>query len=117
MQVDGVGRTLLGDTIDDAAGEAFDKSPNCLAWPIPAGRCWPNWPMAVTRRRLPSRARCCIQGDLNFSFAGLKTAVANEVAPDRQAAGPGAVSSPQPLLPADHPRRADLAASVQARHR
>src|SRR5881628_625646 len=38
MQVDGVGRyTLLGDTIDDAAGEAFDKSAKLLGLGYPGG--------------------------------------------------------------------------------
>jgi N6-L-threonylcarbamoyladenine synthase len=56
MRVNGVGQyTLLGDTIDDAS----TNRPNCLAWPIPVGRCWPNWPKAATLQRSPSRARCC----------------------------------------------------------
>jgi N6-L-threonylcarbamoyladenine synthase len=38
MQVDGVGRyTLLGETIDDAAGEAFDKSAKLLGLGYPGG--------------------------------------------------------------------------------
>jgi N6-L-threonylcarbamoyladenine synthase len=76
MQVDGVGRyALLGETIDDAAGEAFDKSAKLMGLGYPGG---------------PALARMAAQGDpkayklprpllhsgnLDFSFAGLKTAV------------------------------------------
>ena len=117
MQVDGVGQyTLLGDTIDDAAGEAFDKSAKLLGLAYPGGPLLAKLAdggdpaaFAIPRPLLHS-------GDLNFSFAGLKTAVANEVRrlTGNELPARGAVSSPQPLLPGDHPRRADLAASVQA---
>jgi N6-L-threonylcarbamoyladenine synthase len=76
MRVDGVGRyALLGETIDDAAGEAFDKSAKLMGLGYPGG---------------PALARMAEQGDpaayklprpllnsgnLDFSFAGLKTAV------------------------------------------
>ena len=76
MRVDGVGRyALLGETIDDAAGEAFDKSAKLLGLGYPGG---------------PALARMAAHGDagayrlprpllhdgtLDFSFAGLKTAV------------------------------------------
>ncbi len=68
--------TLLGATIDDAAGEAFDKVASMLGLPYPGG---------------PSLSRAAVQGDpnayrlprpmldepdrLDFSFSGLKTAV------------------------------------------
>ncbi len=117
MRVDGIGRyQMLGDTIDDAAGEAFDKSAKLL------GLAYPGGPLLATLAEGGDPAAFAIprpllhSGDLDFSFAGLKTAVANEV---RRLTGTelparGAVSAPQPVLPADHPRRADLAASVQA---
>ena len=117
MQVDGVGQyTLLGDTIDDAAGEAFDKSAKLL------GLAYPGGPLLAKLAESGDPAAFAIprpllhSGDLNFSFAGLKTAVANEVRrlTSTELPARGAVSAPQPLLPADHPRRADLAASVQA---
>ncbi len=101
MQVDGVGRyTLLGETIDDAAGEAFDKSAKVLGLPYPGG---------------PELAKIAHQGDptafalprpllhqpnLDFSFAGLKTAV--WTAFGRLGDAPSFQS------------RADLAASTQA---
>ena len=40
--------TLLGQTVDDAAGEAFDKAARVLGLNYPGGRCFPNWPRAVT---------------------------------------------------------------------
>ena len=100
MHVDHVGSyELLGESIDDAAGEAFDKSAKLMGLPYPGG---------------PHLARLAEQGDaaafklprpllhsgnLNFSFAGLKTAVltqAKKLGDDLDA------------------RKADLAASTQA---
>ncbi|MBP7413649.1 MAG: tRNA (adenosine(37)-N6)-threonylcarbamoyltransferase complex transferase subunit TsaD [Simplicispira sp.] len=100
MRVDGVGRyEILGETIDDAAGEAFDKSAKLMGLGYPGG---------------PALSRLAEQGDplafklprpllhsgnLDFSFAGLKTAVmtqAKKLGDDLEA------------------RKADLAASTQA---
>lgn len=117
MRVDGVGRyTLLGDTIDDAAGEAFDKSAKLLGLAYPGGPLLAKLAEGGDPRAFAIPRPLLHSGDLNFSFAGLKTAVANEV---RRLTGTelparGATSTPQPVLPDDHPRRADLAASVQA---
>jgi N6-L-threonylcarbamoyladenine synthase len=101
MRVDEVGQyEILGETIDDAAGEAFDKSAKLLGLPYPGG---------------PHLSRLAEQGDAaafelprpllhsgkpDFSFAGLKTAVLTQVkklgeAPSEQ-------------------QRADLAAATQA---
>lgn len=76
MRVDGVGRyTLLGETLDDAAGEAFDKSAKLLGLGYPGGPAISRMaefgnPAAhkLPRPMLHSK-------DLNFSFSGLKTAV------------------------------------------
>ena len=76
MQVEGVGRyTLLGETIDDAAGEAFDKSAKLLGLGYPGGPALARLaefgdPTAFTLPRPLLHS-----GDLDFSFAGLKTAV------------------------------------------
>ena len=102
MRVDGIGRyQLLGETIDDAAGEAFDKSAKLLGLGYPGG---------------PALAQLALQGqgdafalprpllhskNLDFSFAGLKTAVLTQ-ANKLQAAGELET------------RKADLAASTQA---
>jgi N6-L-threonylcarbamoyladenine synthase len=117
MQVDSVGEyTLLGDTIDDAAGEAFDKSAKLLGLAYPGGPLLAKLAESGDATTFAIPRPLLHSGDLNFSFAGLKTAVANEV---RRLTGTslparGAVSAPQPTLPDNHPQRANLAASVQA---
>jgi N6-L-threonylcarbamoyladenine synthase len=101
VAVEGVGRHVrLGGTLDDAAGEAFDKVAKLL------GLGWPGGPalelLAASGdagrfgfpRPLLGRLGC------DFSFSGLKTAVAHEVA--RHGAG----ALPRPLA-------ADIAASFQ----
>ena len=100
MRVDRVGSyELLGESIDDAAGEAFDKSAKLMGLPYPGG---------------PHLARLAEQGDaaafklprplmhsgnLDFSFAGLKTAVMTQA---------------KKLGDQLEARKADLAASTQA---
>ena len=99
MEVTGIGRyAFLGDTLDDAAGEAFDKSAQLLGLGYPGGP-------AISRLAAdghPGRYRLprpmLHSGDLDFSFSGLKTAVLTAVRrgiPDEQA-------------------RADLAAELEA---
>jgi N6-L-threonylcarbamoyladenine synthase len=76
MRVDGVGRyTLLGETLDDAAGEAFDKSAKLLGLGYPGGPAISRLaefgdPLAYTLPRPMLHSK-----DFNFSFSGLKTAV------------------------------------------
>ena len=76
MRVDGVGHyTLLGETVDDAAGEAFDKSAKLLGLGYPGG---PELAKLASRGQagrftLPRPMQH--SGDLDFSFSGLKTAV------------------------------------------
>jgi N6-L-threonylcarbamoyladenine synthase len=60
MQVDGVGRyALLGETIDDAAGEAFDKSAKLLGLGYPGGPAWPGWPSRAAPRPSNFPDHCC----------------------------------------------------------
>jgi N6-L-threonylcarbamoyladenine synthase len=106
FEVAGVGRyRLLGDTQDDAAGEAFDKTAKLLGLPYPGGPALAalakqGTPGAV---RLPRPMRDF--GDLDFSFSGLKTAVLTLA---RREAGDG----PPESLPAL--RKADIAREFQA---
>jgi tRNA N6-adenosine threonylcarbamoyltransferase len=77
MRVDAVGRyTLLGETQDDAAGEAFDKTATLLGLGYPGGPAL----AALAERGRAGRHRLprpmIASGDLEFSFSGLKTAVA-----------------------------------------
>jgi tRNA N6-adenosine threonylcarbamoyltransferase len=75
MRVDGVGRyELLGDTQDDAAGEAFDKTAQLLGLGYPGGPALSK----LAERGAPGRYRLprpMIASGLDFSFSGLKTAV------------------------------------------
>jgi N6-L-threonylcarbamoyladenine synthase len=75
MRVDGVGRyALLGDTQDDAAGEAFDKTAQLLGLGYPGGPALSQ----LAERGAPGRYRLprpMIASGLDFSFSGLKTAV------------------------------------------
>ena len=75
MRVTGIGDyELLGDTLDDAAGEAFDKTAKLLGLGYPGGPAVAQLARSgAPRFKLP---RPLINsGDLNFSFSGLKTAV------------------------------------------
>ncbi len=79
---------LLGETIDDAAGEAFDKSAKLLGLPYPGG---PKLAVLAEQGRadvfkLPRPL--LHSGDLNFSFAGLKTAVLTQVRKHQNDADP-----------------------------
>ena len=69
--------TLLGQTVDDAAGEAFDKVGRLLDLPYPGGPAISAAAAgAIPVTRFP-RART--EGPYDFSFSGLKTAVLREV--------------------------------------
>lgn len=76
MRVDGVGQyTLLGETLDDAAGEAFDKSAKLLGLGYPGGPALAKL-AASGRSGIYKLPRPMLHsGDLDFSFSGLKTAV------------------------------------------
>ncbi|MFA7664572.1 MAG: tRNA (adenosine(37)-N6)-threonylcarbamoyltransferase complex transferase subunit TsaD, partial [Burkholderiaceae bacterium] len=111
MDVTGVGRyTLLGDTLDDAAGEAFDKSAKLLGLGYPGGPAI----AALAERGRPGRWRLprpmLHSGDLDFSFSGLKTAVLTLV---RRTLGDGADAANPETADAGQVR-ADIAAEVQA---
>ncbi len=76
MRVDGVGQyALLGETVDDAAGEAFDKSAKLLGLNYPGGPALAKLAAKgyIGKYKLPRPM--LHSGDLDFSFSGLKTAV------------------------------------------
>jgi N6-L-threonylcarbamoyladenine synthase len=80
MAVEGVGQyELLGETVDDAAGEAFDKTAKLLGLDYPGGAAV----SLLAERGKPGRfdlpRPMLHSGDLDFSFSGLKTAVLNQV--------------------------------------
>ena len=75
MRVDGIGEyELLGDTLDDAAGEAFDKTAKLLGLGYPGGPALAKL-ATVGKARFKLPRPLLNSGDLNFSFSGLKTAV------------------------------------------
>jgi len=81
--------TLLGDTLDDAAGEAFDKTAKLLGLSYPGGPALAE-PAQRGRTGMPSirLPRPMLgSGDLNLSFSGLKTAVMTLVRSDPPHAG------------------------------
>ncbi|WP_265946514.1 tRNA (adenosine(37)-N6)-threonylcarbamoyltransferase complex transferase subunit TsaD [Dechloromonas sp. A34] len=76
MRVTGVGEyELLGETLDDAAGEAFDKSAKLLGLPYPGGALLSQLAEQGTPGIYELPRPMQHSGDLNFSFSGLKTAV------------------------------------------
>jgi N6-L-threonylcarbamoyladenine synthase len=76
MRVDGVGRyALLGESVDDAAGEAFDKSAKLLGLDYPGGALLAKLAQSGTPGRFKLPRPMLHSGNLNFSFSGLKTAV------------------------------------------
>ncbi len=100
MRVDGVGRyELLGETIDDAAGEAFDKSAKLLGLGYPGGPALSRLAEQGDAAAFKLPRPLLHSGNLDFSFAGLKTAVLTQA------------KKLGDELPA---RKADLAASTQA---
>lgn len=78
VQVDGIGQyTLLGETLDDAAGEAFDKTAKMMGLNYPGGPEIARLAeQGVAGRYLFPRPMCDRPG-LMFSFSGLKTFALN----------------------------------------
>jgi len=110
MRVDGVGRyTLLGETVDDAAGEAFDKSAKLMGLPYPGGPHLARLAEGGRDNAFDLPRPMLHAGNHDFSFAGLKTAVRTHLV------RLGWLDQPALLAdPASAPVLADLAASTQA---
>ncbi|MGZ5032702.1 MAG: tRNA (adenosine(37)-N6)-threonylcarbamoyltransferase complex transferase subunit TsaD [Usitatibacter sp.] len=99
MRVDDVGQyVLLGETLDDAAGEAFDKTAMLLGLGYPGGPALAKLAAEGDARRFAFPRPMIASGDLDFSFSGLKTSVLTRV---------------RSLGALDDRTRADLAASFQ----
>lgn len=103
----GVGQyEILGESIDDAAGECFDKAAKMLGLPYPGG---PNIAkLAETGNpNAYSLPRPMLHRGLDFSFSGMKTAVHNLIKDTPCSGGSGNVSDSDPQV------RTDIAASFQ----
>ena len=76
-RVDDIGSyACLGRTVDDAAGEAFDKAGKMLGFPYPAGRAIEEEARLAGTVAGPDFPIACLRGaPRNFSFSGLKTAL------------------------------------------
>jgi N6-L-threonylcarbamoyladenine synthase len=100
MRVDGVGSyALLGESIDDAAGEAFDKSAKLMGLGYPGGPALAKLAQQGNAEAFKLPRPLLHSGNLDFSFAGLKTAVLTQA---------------KKLGDELEARKADLAASTQA---
>jgi len=100
MHVEGVGRyRMLGETIDDAAGEAFDKSAKLMGLGYPGGPALSRLAQQGDAAAFKLPRPLLASGNLDFSFAGLKTAV---------------LTQSRKLGDQLEARKADLAASTEA---
>ena len=100
MRVEGVGRyEILGETIDDAAGEAFDKSAKLMGLGYPGGPALSKLAEQGDPAAFKLPRPLLHSGNLDFSFAGLKTAVMTQA---------------KKLGGELEARKADLAASTEA---
>jgi N6-L-threonylcarbamoyladenine synthase len=80
MRVDDVAAyELLGETIDDAAGEAFDKSAKLMGLGYPGGPALARLAAFGEASTFDLPRPLLHSGDLDFSFAGLKTAVRTQL--------------------------------------
>ena len=80
VQVDGIGRyTTLGETLDDAAGEAFDKTAKLLDLGYPGGPALAALAEKGTPGRFTFPRPMTDRPGLDFSFSGLKTFARNTV--------------------------------------
>ena len=93
---------LLGDTQDDAAGEAFDKTAKLLGLPYPGGPALARLAESGRPGTVALPRPMLASGDLDFSFSGLKTAVLTLVRRAEAAA------------PLDPQHKADIAREFQA---
>ena len=102
MAVEGVGRyRLLGETLDDAAGEAFDKTASLLGLSYPGGPALSKLADTGNLARFKLPRPMIASGDLDFSFSGLKTAALTLI----RSIEPSGTLTPQV--------RADIAAAFQ----
>src|SRR5690606_7540489 len=104
MRVDAVGAyELLGETLDDAAGEAFDKTAKLMGLGYPGGPALSKLAEQGDATAFDLPRPMLHSGDLDFSFSGLKTAVLTRLKAMEKASG--TLSAQQ---------QADLAAATEA---
>ena len=80
VRVDGIGQyQLLGESVDDAAGEAFDKTAKLLGLDYPGGPVLAKMAERGVAGRFKFPRPMCDRPGLDFSFSGLKTATATAI--------------------------------------
>ena len=98
VRVDGIGQyQLLGESVDDAAGEAFDKTAKLMGLDYPGGPLLAKLAVSGNPKKYKFPRPMTDRPGLDFSFSGLKTAASNVIAAEG--------NSPQV--------QADIAASFQ----
>jgi N6-L-threonylcarbamoyladenine synthase len=102
---------LLGGTIDDAAGEAFDKVASILGLGYPGGPAIEEAARSGDPSRAPLPRPHLPDAPFDFSFSGLKTAALYRVRPPTRGGTPGAAARAGGVDPR---LVADLAASFQS---
>jgi N6-L-threonylcarbamoyladenine synthase len=98
---------LLGRTRDDAAGEAFDKVAKFLGLGYPGGPAIEREACGGDPRAIPFPRAVFSDGNLDFSFSGLKTAVVHHLK------GRGGAAPSPGAPPPDSQERRDICASFQ----
>ena len=109
---DAVSFECLGVTLDDAAGEAFDKVASLLGLGFPGGPAVEREAVSGNPRAVPLPRAFLHDDRLDFSFSGLKTAVLYAVTGTPEKGTTAVKKAGHPAVP-DGRRRADLAASFQ----
>ena len=85
---------LVGETRDDAAGEAFDKAARSIGLPYPGGPAIQNAAESASDADVEPLPRAWLRGSHEFSFSGLKTAVLNRAR--REGIYPRILTDPEP---------------------
>lgn len=105
VKVMGIGEyTLLGESLDDAAGEAFDKVGKMLGLEYPGGPNVAKLALKGNSKRFTFPRPMTNRPGLDFSFSGLKTSVRNTIAECREASEKGEV---------DEQTKADIASAFE----
>lgn len=105
VRVDGIGRyEILGESVDDAAGEAFDKTAKLMGLDYPGGPRLAKLAEQGTPNRFQFPRPMTDRPGLDFSFSGLKTATATAIATEAKLVLDGQI---------DEQTRADIAHAFQ----
>ena len=107
--INGLGHyELIGQTVDDAIGEAFDKAAKMVGLPYPGGPQIEQLALKGNPHRYPFKGGHVKANPFDFSFSGLKTAVLYTLQKEKNFS-----SDSPPLLEIDDQEKRDIAASFQ----